>query len=85
MLGLLAQDNGLAIVMELIIITLLAGNYKYLRIIYNVTSEYYYKLLIDNCNGILYHTTFNIEISFIEFSFLGKNHKPVITYSHNSK
>ena len=51
---LLAQDNGLAIVMELIIITLLAGNYKYLRIIYNVTSEYYYKLLIDNCNGIRY-------------------------------
>ena len=40
--------------MELIIITLLAGNYKYLRIIYNVTSEYYYKLLIDNCNGIRY-------------------------------
>ena len=51
---LLAQDNGLAIVMELIIITLLAGNYKYLRIIYYVTSEYYYKLLIDNCNGIRY-------------------------------
>ena len=51
---LLAQNNGLAIVMELIIISLLAGNYKYLRIIYNVTSEYYYKLFIDYCNGIRY-------------------------------
>ena len=50
---LLAQDNGLAIVMELIIITLLAGNYKYLRIIYNVTSEYYYKLLEWNASSLL--------------------------------
>ena len=50
---LLTQSNGVAVVMELIIISLLAGNYKYLRIIYNVTSEYYYKLLEWNASSLL--------------------------------